>query len=1084
MSATAQAMADFLAALDGRSDQRYARPPQHEMLEVSGLVLTSQGGVDYYTASIDGKGTYRVKAGGTSLAVGDRVLGARIGTDPFGADYQFVEVIASTNPFAGILAVDANIPYPALTGFTTQLNGSGGAIIASLTVTWTQVEEKYGPSGYKVSWRLTGTSDWQDIYVPHRTGLTAGQVLLSAALLPGVQVDVKIATQANWVLRTSPDSPTATYTVQGDTQTPAVLSSIAVNTGTPGQLGVQMVYSSLDPTYFDHWELTIATSPTGAGAVTYPFSADTFVWAGGSVGVGYYLSARARAKNGTYSNRIPVTPGTYQGPYSYAVATPPPDTTPPPAFTSAPTLADASFIDDQYATHGVVTVTLPGGYSFPGDYLGTEVLFNSSEGRTDIRFIDGTTTSKSFEVGFSSLWTVSIRGVDTVGNRTTGWSPTATISVPVPGIPATPGSAPTVVQKALALQVSWVMPTRAVWVELSRANDSGFTTGVVVIGTFKGTSYLDLEDGLNGVPPYPSRYYRIRGLNNSGFGPYSAASAAAAVQKLDGRNLVADTITAVEIAAGTITGTELNANIVTTSIFRTAASGARWEIEGHTGGAAQDQIRAYNATGLVSILFNSGLAFYNGAASPTLISFLHTSGFTIYRDGVNARMSLTGATLTFYGDGNQADVVIGISSARGFIGVGGVSLSPFNLTMDTSGSYPMILKDSSDVNAEYRVISTVALTAGTPWLGIVSDRSAASPVSFFIARAAGFNMASTRDYWYFSGAALTVGGTGRSDLSLTHTQGAVPNGANTAYIKFGANMGIRAGDIMTERNNNSGVIFFGNAGSQYIFFDGNNFVINSGGDVYFQSRSLQAVAGISCSTITAGGNIYTATNYRAGVNAPVGASFSSWNGDIAASAGATSGENYHAYALSTNQIHYQEFFYRNQGTSGWPGTVYMLRYNVDNGGFYGGALMLGSTSGSSPLWALCNNTTMQVYWSGLNNRVEVATAMNVAGFLTKSGGGFLIEYEVEVPLPDYFPFLNEEPDCLVQARDSFGVGFARARADLRALVVQVTLPGEYLVLAIATRKDPQARANWAQLGGTLEPPRVRPGIEDGELVAA
>lgn len=72
---------------------------------------------------------------------------------------------------------------------------------------------------------------------------------------------------------------------------------------------------------------------------------------------------------------------------------------------------------------------------------------------------------------------------------------------------------------------------------------------------------------------------------------------------------------------------------------------------------------------------------------------------------------------------------------------------------------------------------------------------------------------------------------------------------------------------------------------------------------------------------------------------------------------------------------------------------------------------------------------------------------------------------LEIPLPDYWPHLNEDPQVWVSAEDCFGQAFGKVNAERAAIVMTYDgTPGRYNVLLIGTRCDEIAKANFDPLG--------------------
>lgn len=93
-----------------------------------------------------------------------------------------------------------------------------------------------------------------------------------------------------------------------------------------------------------------------------------------------------------------------------------------------------------------------------------------------------------------------------------------------------------------------------------------------------------------------------------------------------------------------------------------------------------------------------------------------------------------------------------------------------------------------------------------------------------------------------------------------------------------------------------------------------------------------------------------------------------------------------------------------------------------------------------------------------------------------TAGDLIYRYVVEVmggravlDLPDYFKYLNENPQVWVSPVDVFGV--ARATIDNEKLVVEADKDGKYNILIIGTRKDPLGLKGWSKYG--LEYPSTK-----------
>ena len=84
-----------------------------------------------------------------------------------------------------------------------------------------------------------------------------------------------------------------------------------------------------------------------------------------------------------------------------------------------------------------------------------------------------------------------------------------------------------------------------------------------------------------------------------------------------------------------------------------------------------------------------------------------------------------------------------------------------------------------------------------------------------------------------------------------------------------------------------------------------------------------------------------------------------------------------------------------------------------------------------------------------------------------TAGDNIYRYEVlveggtaEIELPDYFKFLNENPQVWVSAKNGFGIGYGLTNEELTKVTITANLDIEYNVLIIGTRKDKDAVENW------------------------
>ncbi len=612
----------LLGELAANHRQDFAPRPSQQVIRITGEKTTNAGGQETYQGLIDGEAIVTVTGGGVALGVGDIIMGQRTDGSPLGAEYAYVRILASDNPAAGYMRVDANIPYPEFDSpaSASLLIVSGGSITASLTIKLVPISETYRPSRYVVSWRLTGTTEWRDEHVPHIVGATSLPCQLSVALMPGQSVDVKLRAEVNYAQLSSPEGPTQNYVAVTDSNSPAALTSFSVSSDSPGQLVITPL-AVIDSDYFLDWEYSFATSATGTGH--YEVTArGPYVYVG-TPGQNIYIAVRARARNFSYGNRLPSSPTAWAGPYTYEAAEQL-DQTAPPTW-NQPTLVATNVQSDIGGERPQLQVTFPV-YSYPADYDHTIVrLVNGSSYDEWVIPYRGVAHDPIIRplTGYGT-WHVTLQGQDRAGNRSTA-STDLTTAISPSGVAAAAGDA-TTSSVSLGVKVAFTKPANATIVKIWRATSVG-GAGAAVIGQTDSDYFLDL---LAGVGIALSQYwYKVQGTNLAGDGTISPTWVPGTVGAYDGSN----------VAVGTMEANVLKAATTLTSLLRTATSGTRWEIEGHTGGGLQDQIRAYEAiTGvdkLRVLITGAGLFIYNDSAAQEGKLYRDSTGHAHFSLGVN-----------------------------------------------------------------------------------------------------------------------------------------------------------------------------------------------------------------------------------------------------------------------------------------------------------------------------------------------------------------------------------------------------------------------------------------------------------------
>ena len=1040
------AQPQLAAAFEGRRQQR--------ALQITRVVTDSSGNVENAYGTMDGdpSGTeFPVQMGGRPVRAGDTIRVSLEAGRTTAPSLRYEGHIQMSRSGAATMDFEGALPAPEFASVSPWLTTLGvdtvQGVVAQGTVQFNGVEARFGPISYLLSYRhsvtdgagVTAMSDWIDQEVPHIAAdagdLYAIQVArLSRPLPTGCSVDVKLRTRANWTAKLSTESETRTFTAATDAVSPGSATALDVSLNTPGIIDLKPS-GTINQATFAAWDFEISTTASYAGIITIPPGTTphtdahprvaglngTYQFAG-TPGTPYYVAVKPVSRNGVYGTRYPGG-GAWLGPYTIPSAILNPDITAPPAMGSAPSLnvsgQPVQFEDG--SLHGFVTVTLGGGYnpSATADYHHTEIYTTVSDGRVIFERIEGTATSATFEWGFGTF-TVKARAVDNTGNAS-AWSPTSSATISRPGIPGSPtGFA--VTQAAMAVKVSWNPPSGwgALWVEIQRS-----TNGSTVDTTFgQGTNhsvvsdfnfYLDLVVTDTNTVALPTYYYRIRGLNPTGVGAWSSWSSVSVLaahgswlvaDSITAREIAALTITAAEISAGAITAAKLETNLVVASTIRTNSGTTRIEMDGPN---------------------NRFAAWYGGILQMTL----NNDTFTFNNTSGSARTVLNPGGIIVFNDAGTDFITIARNGATGIdlSGPGfGFGRTVFQFDTDTNDLFLALTTN----NGNMLFGRNSAAGAQRPSLGLTGDLAIGFATSYGAAFATWIKISQNATGLSWGNGASTYGA-----LTLTSTA-----------AQFDTLSRFEIGPL------SGGLSGFGRLG-----------VAANGG------------LGTSVSSV-----IYTQED---------------------------------ATTSGVNNLQMVSRFHRRatEGASGMNDWVHRQEAWVNGASGRGGLLDLGFEGGNA-YWALGrSSSTRDLYWSPTNSRVETGTDFRVNGALSKTSGTFdiahpnpakadtlrlrhgfvesptrgdnLYRFVVEVsaaeaaagtpvptPLPDYFPFLNENPQVWVSGAGHFGRAYGTVADDGTAFALVADRAGRYNVLIVATRKDADALAGWDDTGG-VEPPLAR-----------
>lgn len=717
------------------NDGRYAREQQREMLFVAS-VEQSGGKTKSATGPIvqpDGSlsaAQFTVTMGGKAAAQGEFLYVGRPADQAVGAELVYIEHAESPYPGAGLVVIDADLPAPTNLVVTSELIVLPGLISARAKVEFDAVPAKYQPSGYTISFRVDG-GPWADRHVPHIGG--AQECVLGSDLEPGATIDVHARARYNYAGAESVPTADVSHTLAADTASAGSISALAVDVSVPNTIWVTPT-ASITPELFRGIQYEINDAATGTPDSTLVPVADAgpypIVLPPGT----YYIAARTVSRSGTLGPRFPSSG--FQGPYVVIDQSANLDTIAPSGM-GAPSLAVRSLQFADNTWHGFLTVTRPT-YSPPADLAAYEISIVVDDGRAFNVEMPAGTTVWDGEIGFGEF-TVAMRARDIAGNKP-AFGATAVITNDPPEFL---GAAPTVstASRAAGIMVSWTPVTNAHHYEVQRATDSG-GTGATTIGTADGLWFLDTLTANNLI--LPTYYYRARAIGvddgtalNGAYSGWVAGSAIA----LDGQNLRALSITAAEIAAdaitankilaGAVTAAKLEADLILATKIRSATSGARFEIEGATGGGAAVQLRFYNASHQTALFDGSGLYFYGNNGS-------QVQDFSLARNG-SGRGQLTMGAMSVGTDGTGPFILIPLTTTGGggeirfsgatasarlreqtFAGLNAVGFTKLNGTV---GDPVLVLYDNVGGGAGNEKLAL-------HWDGISSDNDSISPYEF------------------------------------------------------------------------------------------------------------------------------------------------------------------------------------------------------------------------------------------------------------------------------------------------------------------------------------------------------------------
>lgn len=222
------------------------------------------------------------------------------------------------------------------------------------------------------------------------------------------------------------------------------------------------------------------------------------------------------------------------------------------------------------------------------------------------------------QLGHSSIDSGTLDVVDEEGvpRLRLGWQPDGSVGIVAEGgDPPSAPTVPTVVPSIAGLRVSWdgqladssALPADFDRVDVHVSTTDGFVpSAATLVGSIRRAGEAGM---LPVVPlPYQEHYVRLVGVTTGGVQGAASAQAVGTPTQVAGPDLVANSVTAGHIQAGSVTADKLEAVLaLVTQIVGGTLSGARVEMD-------QDGLRGYNGANelLFAVDTATGSAFFSG----------------------------------------------------------------------------------------------------------------------------------------------------------------------------------------------------------------------------------------------------------------------------------------------------------------------------------------------------------------------------------------------------------------------------------------------------------------------------------------
>jgi hypothetical protein len=404
-----QLYADYAKTLAGHFDQRYQMGRASRVLKITTVRRDSVNKVYEVEGEIDQVDGFKVPTD-RELNVGDVILVDYPKDETVASELRFVQLLNSDYVTTGLLKRVEALNFPAPTfrvpPATSEVIISPGSTTTRVTVHFTAVEQKYDPSYYKVTYKLTSAPSWSNSWsdtIRHDPNDPELDLILSYSFPPQTSIDIRLSTfyaYGDREVQTDPSSA-ITYVTAANTTSPGAATGLMISENVMGGLVIEVVGTKV-PGVFDGWIIQASYSPGGPAIYTSPVIDGVLLYPG-TPGQQHFFSAWPVSIAGVVGGRYP-TVGFYPltGPGYIPPAPAILDTTPPPT-PDAPIVEGIVRVSSDYIGRPSIRIKPPINYQKPPDFAGwVFTLVNQDTGRPTV-YVAPDTARTAFSLGTAIL---------------------------------------------------------------------------------------------------------------------------------------------------------------------------------------------------------------------------------------------------------------------------------------------------------------------------------------------------------------------------------------------------------------------------------------------------------------------------------------------------------------------------------------------------------------------------------------------------------------------------------------------------------------------------------------------------------